>query len=282
MSTTIDIQTTKTQPFILLPVFVNDKGPFSFVLDTGANAAIVTEELARTLALQNVESKEAVGAGGKRLSVLVGQARSISVGAAKVENAKVGIMKTLPKCVGQGVLGYNFLKRYALTIDYMQNKLTFDLPEEHKDDNRKLCASMPLKIPRPDRPLILVDVLVNTLKTYQFILDTGASQTVVSPALAGQMGVVSTLVKTVISAGGAVTSSPGILKSLRIGDASIEDVSVMISDVFSPLNQAVGIIMDGILGYNVLREFRLTIDYPNGTLQFRRSCSGMSVGDNGS
>lgn len=281
MSTVIDIQTSETQPFILLPVFVNGKGPFSFVLDTGANAAIVTEEVAKTLALENVESKEAVGAGGKRLSVLVGQASSITVGATTVEDTKVGIMKTLPKCVGQGVVGYDFLKHYVLTIDYMQNKLTFASPEQHEVDDHLMYASMPLKIPRPDRPLVLVDVLVNAQKIYQFVLDTGASQTVVSPGLAAQMGVMSTLRDTIIGAGGAVTSSSGILKSLRIGDASIENVSVMISDVFSPLNQAVGTIMDGILGYNVLREFRLVIDYPNEILQFRRSRSSMSVGNNG-
>jgi len=271
MSTVVDIQTTETQPFILLPVIVNGKGPFSFVLDTGANAAVVTEELAKTLALQNVEAKEAVGAGGKRLSVLVGQAGSISVGATKVENAKVGIMKTLPKCVGQGVVGYDFLKHYVLTIDYMQNKLTFAQPEEYETDDHMLYASVPLKIPRPDRPLILVDVLINTKKTYQFILDTGASVSVVSPTLAEQTGIRTASGETIIGASGAATSSSGILKSLRIGDALIEDVAVMISDAFSPLNQAVRTIMDGILGYNVLREFRLIIDYPNGILQFRRS-----------
>jgi predicted aspartyl protease len=270
MSTTIDIQTTETQPFILLPVFVNGKGPFSFVLDTGANAAIVTEDLAKTLALQNVEAKEAVGAGGKRTSVLVGQASSISVGAAKVENAKVGIMKTLPTCVGQGVVGYDFLKQYVVTIDYMQNKLTLTPSEEHNADDHMLHASMPLKLPRPDRPLILVDVLVNIQKTYQFALDTGASQTVVSPVLAEQMGMMSAPGDTLIGAAGAVTSSSGILKSLRIGDTSIEDVPVMISDIFSPLNQAVGTIIDGILGYNVLRRFSFMIDYPNGRLHFRR------------
>jgi len=271
MSTTIDIQTTETQPFILLPVYVNGKGPFSFVLDTGANAAIVTEELAKMFTLENVEAKEAVGAGNNRISVLLGEASSISVGAAKVEKAKVGIVKTLPKCIGQGVIGYDFLKHFILTIDYLQNKLMLTLPEVQRVDVHVLDNTIPLKIPRPDRPLILVDALVNTQKTYQFVLDTGASQTVVSPALATQMGVMSTLVDTIVGAGDAVSGGSGLLKSLCIGDITIKDVRVIISDVFASLNEAVGIVIDGILGYNVLRRFRLIIDYPNGKLLLRRS-----------
>lgn len=279
MPTVIDIQTTETQPFILLPVFVNGKGPFSFVLDTGANAAIVTEELASTLALENVEAKEAVGAGGKRLSVLVGQARSISIGAARVENARVGIMKTLPRCLGQGVVGYDFLRHFVLTVDYVQHRLMLASSGQHEVDDSSLYASLPLKIPRPDRPLVLVDVLVNSRKTCQFVLDTGASQTVISPGLADEMGMTSTPGSTLVGAGGAVTSSSGILRSLRIGEASMDNVSVMVSDVFSALHQAVGSIMDGILGYNVLKRFRLVIDYPNGIVEFRRSLSSMTGGN---
>jgi len=219
--------------------------------------------------LQNVEAKEAMGAGGRGISVRVGQARSISVGGSEVENAKVGIVKTLPKCIGQGVIGHDFLRKYVLTIDYRHNKLTFAEPEEYRGDDQFPHTSMPLRLARPDRPLILVDVLVNARKTYPFILDTGASQTVVSPLLAGQMGILSTREDAIIGAGGVVGSFAGRLKSLRIGDASLGGVPVIVSDIFSQLIQAVGTDMDGILGYNVLRRFKLIIDYPNARIQFQ-------------
>jgi predicted aspartyl protease len=271
MSTTIDIRTAETQPFILLPVVVNGKGPFQFVVDTGAGIPIVTEELAKTLALEHTEVKEALGTGGKKFEMLVGMAGSITVGEAKVANAKVGVMKTLPRCIGKGVIGYDFLRHFVVTIDYGRNTFTLLTPEEYKHNPALAGAFMPLRLARPDRPIILLDVRVDDRNTYQFILDTGASQTVVSPALAEQMSVESTGASTIIGASGAVTSSFGILRSLRIGSTSMENVPVAISDAFSPLSQAVATVVDGILGYNVLRAFRLTIDYPSGKLQFLSS-----------
>jgi len=55
-----------------------------------------------------------------------------------------------------------------------------------------------------------------------------------------------------------------------MGDVSLADVHVMVSDVFAPLTEAVGATLDGIIGYNVLRHFKLTIDYPNGKLHLQK------------
>jgi predicted aspartyl protease len=263
MPTTIEIRTSEKQPFVILPVFINGEGPFDFVLDTGAGVSIVTDDLAGTLALHHVEAKDALGAGGSRISVRVRQASTIAVGGSVVENARVGIMKTLPKCIGQGIIGYDFLRHYVLTVDYGHHTLTLAAPEDSRGKDQSLPSSMPLKLARPDRPIILVDVLVNTRKAYQFILDTGASQTVVSPGLAQQMGMKDTRQDSLIGAGGDVTSSAGTLDSLRIGETSLEGVHVIAADVLSPLSQAVRVNIDGILGYNVLRKFKLIVDYPN-------------------
>ena len=267
MSTLIDIHTSETQPFILLPACINGKGPFSFVLDTGAGVSIVTEDLARTLALQNLEAKDALGAGDSRISLQLGNASLMSVEGATVENTRVAVMKSLPKCVGQGVIGYDFLKHFVLTLDYPHNELTLTADGDY--DNHERCSTLPLKLARPDRPIILMEVFVNARGSYQFVLDTGASQTVVSPALAEEMSVMSTQQDKVVGAAGAVTSSSATLKSLRIQDVLVEDVQVIVSDIFSPINQAVGTIIDGILGYNLLRNFRIIIDYPNGTLHLK-------------
>ena len=40
----------------------------------------------------------------------------------------------------------------------------------------------------------------------------------------------------------------------------------MVSDFLGPIGQAVGTQVDGIVGYNFLRGFRVTIDYPAATL----------------
>src|SRR6266851_9542555 len=90
------------QPLILLPVRVNDRGPFDFILDTGAGTSLLSSELAKQLETKVIGSKEGQSAGGK-----------VSVSLAKVESLAVGETK-----LHDVDLGYNFLKHFRVTIDY--------------------------------------------------------------------------------------------------------------------------------------------------------------------
>lgn len=121
-------------PFVVAPAIINDKGPFDFVIDTGAGTTMATEETAMYFVLQNIETKDAMGIGGTNLQVRLGHVETISVGEARVENAKVAVMKSLPKCVGQGVVGYDFLRRFVMTIDYPLKK--FSLASSNDGSNR--------------------------------------------------------------------------------------------------------------------------------------------------
>jgi multidrug efflux pump subunit AcrB len=49
---------------MLVPVHVNERGPFDFILDTGAGTTLLTPELARPLGVQSTGSKEGQTAGG--------------------------------------------------------------------------------------------------------------------------------------------------------------------------------------------------------------------------
>ena len=270
MSTTIRLQTSETQPFILLPAHVNGKGPFDFVLDTGASMSIMTEELASVIGIEGTEIKEGLGSAGRKIEVPLGKVDSISIGEIRVEDVRVGILKEYPKCVGShGALGYNFFKDFVLTIDYRRNLLTFTSPADKRHHGRLPRTNTPLRLARPDRPIPLVDVLINTRETYQFILDTGASQTIVSPELAQQMNITDTKPDLIIGAGGATKSSFGILKSLSIGKASLKNITVIVADIFSALGEAAEAKFDGILGFNFLSNFLLEIDYPNRNLRFK-------------
>ena len=55
------------QPLILLPVQVNDRGPFDFILDTGAGTSLLSTELAKDLNLKIIGSKD--GQSGRRKSI---------------------------------------------------------------------------------------------------------------------------------------------------------------------------------------------------------------------
>lgn len=63
----------------------------------------------------------------------------------------------------------------------------------------------------------------------------------------------------------------GRAASLSVGGASLEDLTVVIADFLEGLGKVVGATLDGIVGYNFLRHFRVTVDYPNGVLWLVRS-----------
>jgi hypothetical protein len=65
-------------------VFVDGRGPYSFVLDTGAGSTVVSNELADALALPRGENQDGRGAAGK-MTLVKSQLPSLTVGQETVE-----------------------------------------------------------------------------------------------------------------------------------------------------------------------------------------------------
>lgn len=269
MGTNSNVQKISTQPLILLPTMINGKGPFDFVLDTGAGMTILTEELAGILGVVKIGVKEAIGSPGKKMNIPLGTVESMSIGETRVETMTIAIMENLPRCAGHGVLGHNFLKNFIVIIDYRKRTVQCDTPTNHSHCNNTGSTSLKLNLARPDRPIILVDACVNKRSAHRFILDTGASQTVVSTELAEEYGIAGEPNNLLIGAGGVNQSSIGVLKTLTVGDTRLDDVSVLVTDIFRSLSDSLGIRVDGILGYNWLNRFRIIIDYPHEILRFQ-------------
>ena len=102
---------------------------------------------------------------------------------------------------------------------------------------------------------------------YHFIIDTGSSVTLVSPALSKRYPsryMLSSAAPRVRVAGadGRATELPATsLRRLELGDAIFEDVPVLIYD-FAALSAHLGVRIDGMLGFPLFRETLLTLDYP--------------------
>lgn len=134
-----------------------------------------------------------------------------------------------------------------------------------KDRGKPTRVEIKFQLGGPSKPVVLVPVLVNGKGPYQFALDTGAGQTVVSSELAKELALDPGEKKEALGAGGKVSVSLSKVRSIAIESAKLEDVPVVITDL-SLLRLAVGGKLDGILGYNYLRNFKVTIDYPKGKL----------------
>src|SRR5213592_254555 len=180
------------QPLILIPVHVNDRGPFDFILDTGAGTSLLASDLAKELELKTIGSKEGQSAGGK-VSVSLAKVDSLAVGEAKLGDVDVGIvdLSQIGKTIGariDGDLGYNFLKHFRVAIDYRDCKIRLDDPKLVESFGRRAKTEVPIRLAGPAKPLVLVDVHANGRGPFQFAIDTGTSTTAISPEFAKQLG----------------------------------------------------------------------------------------------
>jgi hypothetical protein len=67
-----------------------------------------------------------------------------------------------------------------------------------------------------------------------------------------------------VTIGGAhVEMRGGTLQALQVGGARIENAAAMIGEFLSMLSEAAGARLEGIVGYNFLRNYKVVIDYPN-------------------
>jgi predicted aspartyl protease len=246
---------------------VNGAGPFDFILDTGAGTSLLSTELAQQLNIKVLGTKEGQSAGGK-VSVSLAKVESLALGQAKIEEVEVGIVDLghIGKTIGtkiDGDVGYNFLKHFRVTIDYQTAEIRFDDPKRTENFGKPSKAEIPMRLASPAKPLVLVDVYANGRGPFQFAIDTGTSTTAISPEAAQQLGIASSPIGPLTTGGSQVNVTAGNLKSFQVGGARIDDLVVVVADFFAMLSQAVGAKLDGIVGYNFLRNFRVVMDYPS-------------------
>lgn len=117
----------------------------------------------------------------------------------------------------------------------------------------------------------LVEARQIDAKTYRFMVDTGSTTTLVSPALAASLrqkekaGPIRTA--NVRGANGEEVALPTLtLKELVLGDVRFARVPAREYD-FTELSVHVGLPIDGVLSYTLFRDTLCTLDYPNARLE---------------
>src|SRR6516165_9465131 len=156
--------------------------------------------------------------------------------------------------------------KVAVTIDYRDCEIWFEDPKRVESFARGAYTEIPIRLANSAKPLVLADAHANGRGPFQFAIDTGTSTTAISPELANQLGVESSPVGAGTTGGVPVDFSAGSLQSFQLGGAKIDNMAVVVADFFTMLNAAIGANLDGIVGYNFLRNYKVVIDYPRETL----------------
>ncbi len=125
-STTIDMELRLN--LIVVTASVNGVQQ-KFVLDTGASHTVISNKLAQELGLEEVEKSRARGAGGE-IDVSIVRVDSFAINELVVRDLSCTVVdrEEMSSMLGEdisGVLGYNVLSQFTITIDYEARRLTF-------------------------------------------------------------------------------------------------------------------------------------------------------------
>jgi hypothetical protein len=119
-----------------------------------------------------------------------------------------------------------------------------------------------------DTSLVVLPVTINNEGPYKFLLDTGASQTILSAVVADSLGIPHGRNQTLLTAGGNLPVSVRTIDTLQVGAARLEKVDIVVAN-FS-LMQTLSV--DGVLGGDYLRQFKVSIDYDNHIVEIEPCC----------
>ena len=165
-----------------------------------------------------------------------------------------------------GLLGYDFINRYVLEIDYASQKLHLHDPQTyHYTGNGEIIPlTIRNQLPHirawlkmPDQRILAADLIVDTGASNTLLLSTSFVQA--QALLTAEFVTVADLVA---GAGGPSPGVAGRIAELGFGAVRIKRPPVYFSssreDTLADLLGA-----DGVLGAEVLRRYKLILDYAN-------------------
>jgi hypothetical protein len=123
--------------------------------------------------------------------------------------------------------------------------------------------------------LIFTSIMINGRGPYDFAIDTGASQAVLSEKLAADLGLkpLTSTVMRGVGGGGKIDSKLYSVDEIAIGDVKIRKIPV--GTFNDPL---VTQLADGILGTALLSDFIMTINYPENRVELsKKKTAGTSA-----
>lgn len=263
----------KDRPVIQLRVNKKDE-PLNFVLDTGSGISVISQKTAEKLNLSPIaRGGKAKGFGGDgKFEIVYGFLKQVEIGDVSIKNVPVYVrpFHSINENI-DGYIGLSLISKFLTTIDYGDTSLTLLKKDSRRDQiNQSEGLAMPLRLTSGGflSGEVQIEGIENSLN---FIVDTGASLSVISDELAGMNELSSFLVTEkirVIGAAGETAEMPVfILPRVSFGTESRRSVVAIALDL-DIINESSGFEQAGILGGNFLKNYRLTFDFQNSKVHF--------------
>ncbi|MFW9914852.1 MAG: aspartyl protease family protein [Candidatus Thorarchaeota archaeon] len=266
----IDFKLLKGISHIQIPVYVNGEGPFDFTLDTGARATSLSKSLVEKLGIETYpdDQREPDSIAHEKARV-----NALRIGSEILEEEELWVVdfqKVLSPCSVNmgGVIGYTTLKNYRMSVNYRSKVLKLERNHNSRSSEASNLQWADYEY-AGESHLVEVPVFINGKGPFEFIVDTGAGATVVTPQLADKLRLSPSSPEEILAVapGGSGGVHLTVLKNFAVLSVVQQDVTAVIMNM-KRVTPRSSLIRNGILGFTFLKELEMIIDYPAKKIAF--------------
>ncbi len=265
---------------VVIPIFINDKGPYNFILDTGVSLMLITNpELKDSLNIPYIRKISISGLGeGEDIDAWVSNTVNVRVNNAVANNLPMAILAidnlNLSGFAGKkidGLIGFEYFNSFVVRFSNADSVITVFNQRDIRIGKRG--SKIPITIER-NKPY--TDVQIGNekgqKKTVKLLIDTGAghplslendgeeSYELPDKFMQANLGV---------GLSGNISGFIGRIPDLKLGKYDLKNVIAAYPDYKDVAAKVKSINRNGTIGNAVLKKFDVTFDYRNQAMYLR-------------
>ncbi|MBJ7445291.1 MAG: aspartyl protease family protein [Sphingobium sp.] len=255
---------------VTIPIHIDGKGPWNFIIDTGSQRTVIARDLAEQLALSPRANVTILSMTGRSEAGTVAVPK-LGFGGGTIDDIEAPVLEG-EHLGAPGLLGLDSLHAKRLLLNFRTGRM-----EISASGSRRRVAIDPdaivVEARRRRGQLILLDSEVNGMKV-AVMLDTGSHFSIGNLALRDRLIAkkrAPDMAEAVLTSvtGGQLTGQVGRIKSVRMGRVNLTQVPVLFAEAspFAELGMKDKPAL--LLGISALRIFdKVAIDFGRGKVDF--------------
>lgn len=259
---------------VTIPIHIDGKGPWNFIIDTGAQRTVISRDLAQRLALNPATPVTVISMTGRSETPTVA-IPTLGFGETVVNHIEAPVLEA-QHLGAAGLLGLDGLHAKRLTLNFRTGRMQISASRKaYRDPNAIIVEAQ-----RRKGQLILLDSEVNGTKV-SIILDTGTTISVGNSALMDRLvrkkRAPDLLGTSFISVtGGEMTGQIGQIDKVRMGRVTLRNIPVLFANAMPFQELGLQNKPALLLGIHALKAFdRVAIDFGRGKVDFLLPDAGL-------
>ena len=275
---------TKARGLVVLPVKINGKGPFNFILDSGVGNMVITNpKLKDSLNLQYLRKIKLAGLGvGSDIDAFSSPFLNVKIAGVQAKSISAAVLDddifNLSSYAGiqvDGLIGYDFFKSFLVRIDFedsilkvYKNQVTRLIKKGHK---------IPISIEN-NKPYIdvLVDAGAEKKIPLKMLLDSGSGNPLSLESYNnGNFPLPDKFVIANLGVGlsGIIRGFKGRVDRIKIGKFHLDHVVASYPYYEDIAAKITSVKRNGSIGNTLLKKFDVLFDYQNSCIYLRPSAN---------